>query len=306
MLNGSNPGIRGEIMLRIIKVNPDTCTRCGECVAECPERLFFIGKTGTEVLFQDPLGRCIGCGHCIAICPENAVEYSAEESPLEDPRISKPEQILGTEELYLFLKARRSIRRFRRQPIPNEKIKKILDIMRFAPTASNREMIHYTVITSGKEIAVFLLAVISLFRKVKNLLSFLRLIIPFGRRKPRGIMSNGLFASLNNFFIRVKAGEDPVFWGAPCVIIVSSPKYQHQAGVDAGIIMTHGMLAAQAEGLGTCLIGFAHETLLRNRRLRKRYQIPKGFCPQGVIVLGFPEIRFHRVPMRKPISCTWF
>jgi nitroreductase len=51
------------------------------------------------------------------------------------------------EELLKFLLTRRSIRRFKAEPVPIELVKKVLDIARYAPSAGNRQPWIYIVVT---------------------------------------------------------------------------------------------------------------------------------------------------------------
>ena len=64
------------------------------------------------------------------------------------------------------------------------------------------------------------------------------------------------------------------------------------------------MLAAQAKGLGTCLIGFVHELLRLFGSLRRAVGIPRGQAARGVMVLGYPGITYHRAPMRERLRST--
>jgi ferredoxin len=45
------------------------CTRCGQCVTQCPTRNIAMGKTG--ISFGD---RCVLCLRCVNNCPEEAVQ----------------------------------------------------------------------------------------------------------------------------------------------------------------------------------------------------------------------------------------
>ena len=74
---------------------------------------------------------------------------------------------------------------------------------------------------------------------------------------------------------------------------------------DAGIAITHGMLAAHSMGLGTCWIGFAHEYLSRFKKGRKELGIPKGHNVYGVFIIGHPEQEFLRAPPRREIYLDW-
>jgi nitroreductase/ferredoxin len=295
--------VEGNKKLVIKGIDRNLCINCGKCVEDCPEDLFReISPSNT--VFMDPAGRCILCGHCLAVCPVNAVLYEDGEPPLEHPLISQPEKIMGTEDLLVLLRARRSVRRFDGREVPETAVNTILDAMRYAPTGSNRQAIHYTVITSREEIARFSRKVVGLFKQVRILLTIIRRLVPFRRKKKGSILRNGLFITLKSALQKAKNGGDPIFYHAPCVMVVSATPYAHQPGVDAGIILTYGMLAAQSLGLGTCLVGFAHEKLAVSPGLRRRLRIPHRFRPQGVMALGYPRVRYLRAPMRNPAAVT--
>jgi nitroreductase/NAD-dependent dihydropyrimidine dehydrogenase PreA subunit len=283
-------------------INSEKCIQCNNCILDCPENLFQKDSEENKVIFSDPLGRCILCGHCLAVCPADAIRFLDAEKPFAHSLISKPDQILRPDDLLLFMRARRSIRQYQDRAVPAKILEFILSAMRFAPTASNKQSIHFTVITSKKSIAFFSKQVNKSFRAIGVLLKLLRFFIPFGRKRKGSLFSNSLYHSLRERVRMGDGGNDPIFFHAPCVIILSSPGYAHQSGVDAGIVLAHGMLAAQAKGLGTCLLGFAHEKLLLSPALRRYCQIPPRFKPRGVMALGFPTVRYTRAPMRKPLS----
>ena len=54
-----------------IKLNPELCTLCGECVKHCPfgfAKIIFDENLGREVV----KGICVRCGKCLKVCPRNA------------------------------------------------------------------------------------------------------------------------------------------------------------------------------------------------------------------------------------------
>ncbi|MBN1524868.1 MAG: nitroreductase family protein [Spirochaetales bacterium] len=289
--------------LNINSVTTHRCTRCRACIKDCPQHLFAC-KDDTSVVFYDPLDQCIRCGHCIAVCPVDAIDFTSDQLPFLLPKSAPPDSILDKNALYTFFRARRSIRQYKDKAVDPALVSRILETMRHAPTASNRERIHYTIVTSSVLRLRLQKKVLGMFRFIKLLLTIIRAVIPFGRNGP-GILGNGLFKSLVDTLKRAKDGHDPVFFHAPCIIILSSPKYSKQGAVDAGIALTHGIFCAQAEGLGSCLIGFAHEMLSRNRKMRATLQIPKSHTVQGVMVVGYPAVFYTKAPPRKPLSATF-
>jgi len=54
-----------------MKVNPDNCDGCEECVSACPAGAITI-KNDKAVINAD---LCVDCGICLEECPNNAVEF---------------------------------------------------------------------------------------------------------------------------------------------------------------------------------------------------------------------------------------
>lgn len=62
---------------RIIKIDEDKCTGCGECIPDCPEGALQI-IDGKARLISDLF--CDGLGACIKKCPENAMTIEEREA----------------------------------------------------------------------------------------------------------------------------------------------------------------------------------------------------------------------------------
>lgn len=289
------------------------CIKCEECIKECPAHLFFKkepaeGATeAKEVCFEDPNNLCILCGHCLAVCPTNAVTAKEIEGLYEFPEAKDPSKIASYETILKMLRARRSIRRFQKRPIPQDQIELVLQAMRYAPSASNAQNWNYIVITDPEKIQYFggqVTKIFYLLRKILKLKHLVRLFVS-GTTKQL-LLDPKTIISVDRHISGFEAGQDLIFYDAPCVILSHAPAYGSQAGVDAGIAFTYGMLAAQSLGLGTCWNGYAQEAVKHDGKLRKWLQIPKGRNCYGVIILGYPAVKFQRAPPRKELTVRWF
>ncbi len=290
--------------MKIIEIDHEKCINCLECVAECPSHLFIDEKTDSEdtVAYVDPYSSCIQCGHCISICPTDAIIYQSVEKLIKIPKKSIDFNTLFPQ-LKLLLQTKRSTRRYLPEPVSESEIKEIFDVMKYAPSASNARAWKFLILTDPKKIK-------TLSQKVVNSISLTRKLVTnfliknffiYGQLR-KTINEPSFTVSLDRIIGDSLAGKDPIFFDAPCVIILYSPNYGNLAGCDSGIIMTYGMLAAESLGLGSCWIGFAQESLQRLRSLSKFIGIPRGHMVWGCFTLGKPIPIFHRIPPKPDLS----
>lgn len=297
--------------MKIVGIDDEKCIKCLECVKECPQALFYkpeteIGKK-REVFFEDSYKRCNKCGHCVSICPTEAILYENDERAVEFEEAQNPSAIVDYDTLLKALRSRRSVRRYQTKPVPKEEIEAVLNAIRYAPSASNAQSWEFIVLINPDKIDRLRKAVINMMVLMRKALKFAKLLKPIIPKSIRDkALDPGTKVALDDFFESIKKGEDPVFYNAPVVLITYAPEYGSMAGVDAGIAYTYGMLAAQARGLGTCWIGFAQEALRRFKKNKKWLDIPKHKNVNGVLILGYPAVKFRRVPPREPIKAKWY
>jgi nitroreductase len=204
------------------------------------------------------------------------------------------------------IRARRSIRRFTNTPIPRDTIEKVLQALRYAPSASNAQSWNYIVLTDPPQIKSFtdkVMNVIYLLRKILKFKSILRFFVSGGTKQV--LLDPRTLIKVNRMIADYEAGQDVIFYNAPCVIILHAPKYGGMAGVDAGVALTHGIFAAQSLNIGTCWVGYAQEAIQRIKKLRKWLQIPKKRNCYGVLALGYPAVKYQRSPPRKVLQVQW-
>ncbi|TFG21443.1 MAG: 4Fe-4S dicluster domain-containing protein [Promethearchaeota archaeon] len=296
--------------MQIKGIDIEKCTQCGACIQECAPDVIskFVDETnpkGTVVKYDDPYDACSRCGHCLAICPTEAIDYSDAEPTFASEGVKKPQDVPYSTIMEI-IRARRSIRQYKDKPVPKEEIEAVLEAMRYAPSASNEQNWEYMVFTDRKQIQTFSKKVTSVIELTHKLVSNKIISNVFIWGNTRKLVKDPSFLySMGNLIKKVEEGKDPIFFNAPCVIVLHSPVYGNMAGCDSGIALTHGMLAAQSRGLGTCWIGIAQETVQRIKKLAKWLGIPKGRKVWGVMILGYPKVKFLRAPPRKPLAIEW-
>jgi nitroreductase len=162
-------------------------------------------------------------------------------------------------DIYEAINKRQSIRKYKSDPVSDDKLERILNAVRRAPSGKNGQPWRFIVV---KDEAL---------RKA---------LVP--------------------------ACRDQAFIAdAPVIIVgcaVEEESYPKQGGymkswpIDLGIAFSYLMLAATAEGLGTCWIGAFDEP-----EVKKALNIPDKFRVVGLTPLGYP-VELPPLRTRKPLS----
>jgi len=180
------------------------------------------------------------------------------------------------EDLHRFLRTRRSVRRFKPDPVPASVIEDIITTATFAPSAHNRQPWRFCVMAD-------LPAKTHLAEKLI--------------RKYQHELENDNYSS-DEISHLVARSKDRIL-SAPVVVILSvdmsdMDTYPDKHRKKAEYIMAtqstanagmHMLLAAHAEGLGAvwvCSPLFAQETV------RDALELPKSWEPQAMYFLGYP------------------
>jgi len=286
-----------------IQVDQRACIRCGACVDVCSiAGVFELTSDGSTAVRPDA---CWHCGQCVAVCPTDAIDHDGfplEECPMIDER-----RLPTVEDLTMAFRARRSCRTFEDKPVPREVIRDLVTLGRWAPTASNRQSLDWIAYDDRERIGELTDNVISEFRRFARLADspilrpFISLVI--GRQAARQLQRAK--DSLERLLRQREAGDDPIFYGAPVVLLGHCPSGS-TFGRDDAIYATYNiMLAAERFGLGTCQIGFFQMAFEKSARLRRKVAVPEGRKPQVAIALGYASHSFRRVLPRRSPNLGW-
>lgn len=141
--------------------------------------------------------------------------------------------------------ARRAVRKYKNMTVPRDLIEIVLDAGRMAPSAMNRQPWKFYILTDSRKIKTFSKEIahiavkeirhVSLKEAAKMTLSFFHL----------------------STMIDFLQHEDHIFYGAPVVIFITTPKADEWGALDTGMCVQNMMLAAKAIGLDSCPVGFA-------------------------------------------------
>lgn len=268
-------------------INKDKCKRDGICVSECPRLIIELrDDSPVPVPVEGAEELCIRCGHCVAVCPHGA--FSLTDMKSEDCPPVRKDMALNVEQAEHFLRSRRSIRSYQDRKIEKEKISKLIDIARYAPTGRNSQMIKWLVINSRE----------SVFSMAGMTIDWMRYMVK---------ENSPIAASyrLEDVIKTWDTGHDIICRGAPGLVIAYAPKAYAAAYVDCAIALTFLDLAAPSFGFGTCWAGFFMMAASHWPPLQRALSLPEGHSTFGAMMIGYPKYKYHRLPLRKEPDIMW-
>ncbi len=194
-----------------------------------------------------------------------------------------------TADFHDFLRTRRSIRRFKPDPVPAETLERVLQTAAFAPSAHNDQPWRFAVLTSAENKSLLAEAMAADFRR---------------DLQKDDLPETDIQARLDRSRRRINA--------APVVIILCMdtsgmddyPDAKRQQAEKTMAVQSTALaglqllLAAHAEGLGgvwTCAPLFAPEVV------RNVLSLPRAWEPQAIFFIGYPD-EVPEPPKRKPLA----
>ncbi|MFC1755428.1 nitroreductase family protein [Thermoproteota archaeon] len=172
------------------------------------------------------------------------------------------------------IKSRRSIRKYNDKPISKEIINKLLECAILAPSARNRQLWRFIVVTD------------------RNLI----------KEMSDSIMDEAVQAS-SITKERKKTMEDPIFYKAPVLVLVLKPKDYEWAKFDCSAASQNMMLAAKSLGIGSIALGKG-DMISSKKDIITKLDIPKDHDIHIVLAFGYTD-EWPEAPERKNPDVKW-
>jgi nitroreductase/NAD-dependent dihydropyrimidine dehydrogenase PreA subunit len=269
-------------------VDESKCKKDGFCARECPMVIIRLqDRESFPELVAGGEAICIRCGHCVAVCPHGALSHALV--PLESCPPLRKELLIGEEHAVQFLRSRRSIRTFMKdRPVDKETIERLIEIARYAPSASNTQMVEWTVFTDKDKIKALSGLTVDWMRSVL-------------RKDPQPAYAPYMPMIVATW----DAGYDIILRNAPAVVVASAPREDRNGLVDVTLALSYLELAATSRGLGTCWAGLVQGALLASPGMKKEAGIPEDHPHHYPMMLGYPKPKYFRLPERKAPKINW-
>lgn len=176
---------------------------------------------------------------------------------------------MKTNEVLENIKARRSVRAYTEQQVPEEDLRTILEAATYAPSGMHLETWHFTAIQNVSKLA-------ELNERIK-----------------------GAFAKSDDVRLQERARNKAYccYYHAPTLVIVSNEPTQWWAGMDCACAIENMFLAAQSLGIGSCWINQLGTTCDDPgvREFITALGVPVSHKVYGCVALGYgdPKIQAH-------------
>ena len=177
--------------------------------------------------------------------------------------------MIDAKEALDLITSRQSDRKYGDKPVEKEKLDRIVEAGRMAPSACNAQPWKFIVVTDRKLVLRIAEAASAKLIGMNSFVAQAPVVLVIVREKPN--MSSKVGATIKN---------------------------KDYSLIDIGIATENICLQAKAEGIGSCIIGWFDERLLR-----KLLVIPKSKRVELIITLGY-SLSEQREKRRKPAAET--
>jgi nitroreductase len=226
----------------------------------------------------------------------------------QDREAAAPETWTPVEEVIL---KRRSTRAFKKDPVPDWMIRRILEAGRFSPSAGNSQPWRFGVVKSPEILAEMEKDAIKMCKRMMFVLDY-----------TRSRFRNIFLKPISKFFIRLRHNElhpvpfgllnaisrdqAPVFHGAPTLILL----FEDRRGVsspptDIGICGQNMILAAHSMGAATCWIGLI-KLLMYDPKWKKFFKVKYPYRLNNCIAVGWPKVDSDGAVPREVQLVEWY
>lgn len=282
-------------------VDDAACTGCGLCVENCPDEV--LSLVGGKARAGDGIFvGCLACGQCVAICPAEAIAVEGRGMRRDDrlplPKIEAP---ATADQIAAILYGRRSVRRYAAREVERAMLDWILEMTATAPMGIPPSDVGVLVFHGRAKVATFAAEMCASFKQMAKQLNpfMLGLMRLWTKKTEHESMRDFIVPLLKMLSQKHEEGHDMFTYDAPAALLFHHGPLAD--GADCHIAATYAMLAAESQGLGSCLLGSA-VGLNYDKKLKAQYGIPAENKVGLAMALGYPAVKFQRGVKRRLAS----
>lgn len=285
-----------------VSIDYDKCNSCGICLEICVN-CFSREDDSISVNADERL--CNICGHCVALCPAGAISH--DQMDMGNFNAVKKDKFVPPEDFFEFLRQRRSHRHFKKQRIEKRDMEKLVEVVRYSPTGSNRQSVELLVIQDPARIKLLSnLSVDFLADNGARMVKDLEKMKAEGKGTFEEISMMEMIAMYGEMLKKARdMGRDPIFYGASAVVVFHSKCGIILPKDDCVIASTTMGLLARTMGLEFTYIGLFENAANNHPSIKEELNLPDDNQVFSVIIIGYPKFRFLRTVDRKPVVVKW-
>lgn len=266
----------------VFSVITELCRQDGICASVCPAHVIKGPKGVTPIMRPGAGESCIACGQCMAFCPHGAARVDV--LPVEDMQPLDRKRLPDAAGVEMLLKTRRSVRHYKQEALPRELLEHILAATRHAPSAKNRRPVRWVVIYGRESL-----------RAVGN-------SVAEWLATPE---AGGMIPEAKALYRAWAMNLDPLFRGAPHLVLAVTDKHWHWGATDAAIALTYLELAALPHGVGACWAGYVTTAARHYAPLQRLLGVADDEKVQGGQMLGYMALRPTASAPRERLREVW-
>jgi len=100
-------------------------------------------------------------------------------------------------------------------------------------------------------------------------------------------------------------GKDPICRNAPHLIVAHAAESSRMVQVDCVLALAYPELIAPLLGLGATWAGYVMTATFFYPPLMEALNLPEGHKCFGIMMVGYPKLKFVRMPLRNPPAVAW-
>lgn len=259
---------KGKLVMPMFTAD-GSCVKCGLCAELCLTGIIFFENGQKPSVPAESEAACIGCGQCVAFCPQRSVHLSFQ--PEENRRLVEAALLPDADGAETFIRSRRSIRRYKDEPVDEGTVRRLIETTCYAPSAANGQPVRWVVTRDRRQ-------TVKLADLVARAFEDLAQTQP---EEPSAQLASRVAAAWNR-------GKDSIFRGAPQLAAALVDK-NHRFPEDGAIALTYFELAVHGLGLGCCWAGFFTWAARLSPEIQKAVGVRENEIVCGGQMFGYPN-----------------
>ncbi len=285
-----------------VSINQELCRACGICGEVCPRYVPVIVETDglkATVISPERAALCMECGHCAAVCPQDAFEIECFSRREFEPASGTG---IDSDQLLSLVRERRSVRRYRDEPVPREVIDRMINAAGSSPTGTGSMTTGVIVIDEKETLAALSELAYRMYegleKDLKNPVARFFIRRRAGEKRLR-TLQDFVMPGMHWYIRWYREGKsNEIFRDCPALVLFHSPVFEPSGEENCLLAAFHAVMMAQTMDLGTCLNGLIPPACNRVPEIRKLIGLPEGREVYASITMGFPKYPFRRIVPR--------